>query len=254
MVKRGFCCPADIEKVKLVKEAGYDYCEVAVVFLMELSDDEFEVFAKEYKELWGKSYSHAGLFPGSVPVAGPDFDKEKITEYLNVAFKRVKTLGGKYVVFGSGAARKIPEDYPMDKAIEQLVWTARESGRIALENDAIIVMEHLRKGECNTLNTLTETYDFVKKVNHPGVKLLADYYHMVQEGEGQELIRKFSDEIEHVHIAEPVNRTAPKLTDDFDYKQFFEMLDEMGYKGGVSIEARVKDFELDVKEGIKVFS
>jgi len=254
MVKRGFCCPADIEKIKKVKEAGYDYAEVAVVFFVDFPDDEFEQFAKDFKAIWGSSYSHAGLFPASVPAAGPNMNKEKTTEYLEKALGRVHTLGGKYVVFGSGGARKVPEDFPMDKAMEQLVWTAREAGRVAEKYGITIVMEHLRKQECNTLNTITEMYDFVKKVNHPAVKLLADYYHMVQEGEDMDLLPKFADEIRHMHFAEPVNRTTPNLNDEFDYKTLFAVLDEIGYTGGLSIEARVQDFDTEVKEGIKVFA
>ena len=253
MVLRGFCCPADMEKIKKVKAAGYDYCEVAVSFLMRFSKEEFEQFAKEYKAVWGTSYSHAGLFPPSVPVAGPEADKNKITEYLEEALKRVGTLGGKFVVFGSGGSRKVPEDFPMEEGMEQIVWAAREAGRVAGKYGITIVMEHLRKEECNTLNTITDMYDFVKKVNHPSVKLLADYYHMVQEGEDMDLLPKFVDEIRHMHFAEPVNRTAPKLTDEFDYKVFFALLDKIGYTGGVSVEARVNDFDLYVKEAIKVY-
>lgn len=253
MVLRGFCCPADIEKIKKVKAAGYDYCEVAVSFLMRFSKEEFEEFAKQYKSVWGTSYSHAGLFPPSVPVAGPDADRKNITEYLEEALKRVGTLGGKYVVFGSGGSRKVPEGFPMEEGMEQIVWAAREAGRVAQKYGITIVMEHLRKEECNTLNTITDMYAFAKKVNHPAVKLLADYYHMVQEGEDMELLPKFADELRHMHFAEPVNRTAPKLTDDFDYKKLFALLNEIGYTGGVSVEARVNDFDLDVQEAIKVY-
>ena len=254
MVKRGFCCPADIEKVRKVKEAGYDYAEVAVVFLMELSDEDFEVFAKEFKEIWGSAYSHAGLFPGTVPVAGPEFNKEKITAYLEKALGRVQTLGGKFVVFGSGGSRKIPEGFSREEGMEQIEWAAREAGRVAETKGITIVMEELRKEECNTLNSITETYAFVKKVNHPAVKLLADYYHMVQAGEGMDELVKFADEIRHMHFAEPVNRTVPNVKDDFDYKEFFALLDKIGYTGGVSVEARVNDFDNEVKEGIKVYA
>ena len=165
----------------------------------------------------------------------------------------MQTLGGKFVVFGSGGSRKIPEGFSREEGMEQIEWAAREAGRVAETKGITIVMEELRKEECNTLNSITETYAFVKKVNHPAVKLLADYYHMVQAGEGMDELVKFADEIRHMHFAEPVNRTAPKVTDNFDYKAFFALLDKIGYTGGVSVEARVQDFDLDVKEGIKVY-
>lgn len=124
---------------------------------------DFEVFAKEFKEIWGSAYSHAGLVSGSVPVAGPKVDKEKITLYLEQAHGRVETLGEKYVVFGNGALRKIPEGFSREEGMLQILWAARETGRVAQEKGITIVMEELRKEECNTLNTITETYDFVKK-------------------------------------------------------------------------------------------
>ena len=166
----------------------------------------------------------------------------------------MQTLGGKFVVFGSGGSRKISEGFSREEGMEQIEWAAREAGRVAETKGITIVMEELRKEECNTLNSITETYAFVKKVNHPAVKLLADYYHMVQAGEGMDEFVKFADEIRHMHFAEPVNRTAPKVTDEFDYKEFFALLDKLGYTGGVSVEARVNDFDNEVKEGIKVYA
>jgi hypothetical protein len=41
--------------------------------------------------------------------------------YVAKAFDRVARLGVRIVVFGSGGARRVPEGYPRDDAVRQMV-------------------------------------------------------------------------------------------------------------------------------------
>jgi sugar phosphate isomerase/epimerase len=48
--------------------------------------------------------------------------------------------------------------------------------------------------------------------------------------------------VRHVHMANPVKRTFPQRSDEFDYAPFFAHLRTVGYTGRVSIEASSPDF------------
>jgi sugar phosphate isomerase/epimerase len=64
----------------------------------------------------------------------------------------------------------------VDKAWEQLADTCLILGREASKYDITIVIEPLNKSETNIINSVAEGYKLAQQVNHPNVKLLADFY------------------------------------------------------------------------------
>jgi sugar phosphate isomerase/epimerase len=69
----------------------------------------------------------------------------------------------------------------------------------------------------------------------PHIQLLADFYHMLKEGEGPDTIRKAGARIRHCHIAELDGRKAPGTKGE-DLSGFFKALKDIAYDGGVSCE------------------
>lgn len=57
----------------------------------------------------------------------------------------------------------------------------------------MIVVEPMRRQECNFINTVVEGTAIVGKVNHPNVHLLFDVYHMLQNGEDQTTCARWVD-------------------------------------------------------------
>src|SRR5690606_25425504 len=134
----------------------------------------------------------------NIRLTGQEVDVGKIKEYLDGAFNRVSQLGAKTVVFGSGGPRKIPEGWDKEKAWEQLKDVAKITGDIAGKYDITIAMEPLNKGETNILNSVSEGYRFVQEVDHPNVKLLADFYHMRKESENLSVLKSVASQLVHL--------------------------------------------------------
>ena len=82
----------------------------------------------------------------------------------------------------------------------------------------------------------------VKKVGHPNIQCLADIYHMLQENEGPEAIVRGAKYIKHCHVAEKTDRAAPG-TNGEDLTPYYDALNKIGYKGGLSIECKWTDFD-----------
>ena len=109
-----------------------------------------------------------------------------------------------------------------------------------------IVIEPICWREGNILRTVADGLAMAKRVNRPGIKALADLYHIYQEEEPMQNTIDAAEWLAHVHIAEPVKRSYPG-NDAFDFTDFFTALQKAGYDGRVSCECKFDNFDEDVE-------
>jgi len=230
---------------KAVKEAGFDYIELNAKTVATASEPDFEKLIKSAKEEGITVRSVNGFLPGDIRVTGPVIDQQKQMAYVEKCFGRLHKLGVKIVVFGSGGARKIPEGFPRDEAMKQMIDFCRRIGPLAKTNGITVVIEPLNSKECNFISTAKEGLDLVEEVKDSNIELLVDIYHMFRDNESPDIILKAGPHLKHVHISDPKGRTYPLSAEEYDYVPFFENLRKIGYAGGLSIEAGTKDFKTD---------
>jgi sugar phosphate isomerase/epimerase len=180
------------------------------------------------------------FLPGSIRTTGPDLDMQKVLAYADTAFRRAKQAGVKVIVFGSSGSRRLADGFPREEAEAQFVDVLKGMGPLAEAREVTVVVEPLRYQECNFLNTVRQGAAIVEKVNHPHVRLLADLYHMQCNGETPEDLAAVVKLVKHTHIAEKEGRTAPGVHGD-DFRPFFRVLRDGGYRGRMSIEGKWKD-------------
>ncbi len=238
--KFGVCTRVDNDS--LLNSIGYDYIEEGVrkLLIPSKSDEEFKKILYKAKQCKLKTYACNGFLPGELKSTGPKAVHDQIMEFATTAFRRAKEAGVKVIVFGSGGSRRIPEGFDTQKAKEQFVSLLKQMGPVAKKHKVTIVIEPLRSKECNFINRVDEGLEIVKEVNHPNILLLADFYHMMQENESAESIVKADKYLAHVHIAENRDRATPGYYKE-DFTEYFKALKTIGYKGRVSVEARIMD-------------
>ncbi len=220
---------------------GMDFLECTVGAMLPREDDA--AFAADLPALTGACapFLAANCFlPGDLKTTGPVIDEAALDAYVDTAFARAKQVGIKRIVFGSGGSRQVPDGFDMEEAFQQMVGHCKRFGPIAAKYDITIVIEPLQLAECNIINTVTEGVRLAKAVDHPNVKVLADFYHMACDGEGPESIVAAGDLLQHVHVAEKEKRTAPGMEGD-DLRPYLKALKEIGYDGMISIEASFGD-------------
>jgi sugar phosphate isomerase/epimerase len=247
-VQIGVCL--DFDKFEAAQAAGFDYVEVNASQVAALTDDEFRQLERRAAQL-GIPVAAANVFlPGAIKLTGPDVDPARQMAYVIATLGRLKRLGVKVQVLGSGGARRVPDGFPRDEAFVQLVDFCRRIAPVAHDNGITIVVEPLRKQETNIINTAREGLALVRAVDRPEIRLLVDYYHLTEEGENADIIAEAGPLLAHAHIANPKGRVFPLSADESAYEGFFSNLCKVGYQGRLSIEASTTDFASQAPQAI----
>jgi len=236
----GVC--VDPDRFEAAQAAGFDYVETNASRVAALTDEEFGKLAAQVAQMKIPLAASMSFIPGSIKLTGPETDPAKQMSYVTGVLGRLKRLGVKVVVFGSGGARRVPDGFSRDEAFAQLVDFCRRIAPVARDNGITIVVEPLRKQETNIINTAREGLALVKAVDRPEIRLLVDYYHLAEEGENADIIAEAGPPLVHAHIANPTGRVFPLNADESPYAGFFSNLCNIKYQGRLSIEASTKDF------------
>ncbi len=231
---------------------GYSYIEESVGgFLMPArSEEEFRKKLQQAQNAALPVKACNNFIPGSLKSTGPEAVHPEILEYMETAFRRAGEAGVKYIVFGSGASRSVPEGFSRDAALRQFIALCKKMAPIAEKYDVTVVLEPLNSKECNFINSVSEGGQIVEEVDHPHFRLLADIFHMRVDNEGPESLEKYGHLIYHTHIAEKEGRAAPG-THGEDFSPYFRALKNAGYTGRMSIECRWNYLEAQSPTAIK---
>lgn len=239
-MKYGFCTGFasiplwDIQGSMLarIRDAGFDYAELPV---MSLADMEPCVFGSVLGGF--RAPVACNLFPGRIPLVSLERNLDVVRGYLDVALSRAVSLGIGKIVFGSGKARSYDaSSMSFDVAMERLKETvscvvvpkAREYG-------VTILLEPLKRGESNLINTVEEGFSFVSSISSPQFLLMADIYHMNSNGEDLSSLRASLGVVHHIHIA-GVERSLEDTLRNPYILQALSLLRSCGYDETISFE------------------
>lgn len=232
------------EHLEKLKQSGYDYAEIPLAETMALSESEFHGLVQRIRESRIPCEACNNFFPKTMRLTGKQTDLEAIMTYVRAALARARELGAKRVVFGSGPAKMVPPDTSLEEGYHQVVDLLQRIAPVAKEYGIMIVIEPLRKAECNLINTFEEGCRLAEEVGHPAVKVLADYYHMSEEQESVSVLRQYGRKwLSHVHFADPEGRVFPLDFTSGKYQQFFQTLKAIGYNERISVEAYSRRFD-----------
>ena len=234
-MKIGLCCSS--RNIETAYKSGADYYEInAMAELAKASDEEF-IKIKERVDGFDKikPYSSNGLVSPDIKLCGPDLDLKVVGFYAEKVLCRLASLGVKIAVLGSGTAREVPEGYDKKTAYKELLTCAEIFANEAKKHNQTIVLEPLNKAETNIFNTVQEGADFVRELNLDNFRLLADFYHVLKDGEGYDGILKNADIISHIHIANKERRFFTEKDSSLIDEIVF-VLKEIGYSKAVSFE------------------
>jgi sugar phosphate isomerase/epimerase len=243
------CC-AGLDKIALVQKAGYDYIEPPVgTVLPERPESEFEAVLAAVDGYTIRPEAWNCLIPGDIKLTGPNVDLYRIERYLCTAFSRIAKLGGEVVVFGSGAARNIPDGFDITQARGQILEFITLCGAVASRNSLTIAIEPLNHKESNVINSVVEAVDFAEMAARPEVQALADLYHIDEELEPLSHVAEAGSYLAHCHTAD-TGRFAPG-SGGYDHVGFFRAMKSAGYDKRISIECRWNDFDSELTPALQ---
>lgn len=231
------CCVSDPGLVTAIRGSA-DYCELPVASLLMAAD--LEAVRERLDEAGCPALAANVFLPGALKVVGPEVDGARVDAYLAEAAGRLERLGIDRVVFGSGQARAIPDGFDRARALDQLEAFVRRAAARLAEHGVTVAIEPLRRAESNVLNSVREAAGFVRERGLAPARVLADLYHMREEGEDLDALDECADLLAHAHLAGRERR--PPAEGDDDVGAFLARLEAVGYGGACSIECRWDDF------------
>ena len=249
-VELGVCGAAN-DFVKAEKW-GFDYYEPSAAVIAAMSDTDFAGLRDRILSSSIRCRSFNSLIR-TMKVVGPDVNLDAVSAYLDSTFDRCHQLGAKVAVWGSASSRNIPDGASREQTWSQIKTFSRPRRRhrevkAARHRDRAAAQAGIEHHQYRRRSSR-----LVHEVNHPHVKMIIDYYHMRVENEDPEIVRTAREHIVHMHFANPTGRRWPRqASEDPVYGRFFQIVKEVGYSGGLSIEGNGK-FEDDADASLKFF-
>jgi D-psicose/D-tagatose/L-ribulose 3-epimerase len=229
--------PADDEVlarlIPRIAEMGYDAVEIPIETL-----GQFDIArARQLADA-------AGLGVSVCAVIGPgrdlllDDEVEVGLGYLRGCIDAAQALGSPAVAgpFYSAVGRC----WPMSAAerareIDKLAERLRDLAVYGAERGVELGVEPLNRFETSFFNTTEQTLELVERVNHPGLGVALDVFHLgIEEKSLGEAIRRAEGRLKHVQVAE--NDRGTPGTGQLAWDEVAQALNDVGYHGRVVIE------------------
>lgn len=229
---------------------GFDFVEAEVSLLSpEGNFRNFKAFKEKIRSFSIKPEVFSAFIPPGLKVVGPRVDNMRLRRYLAQSIPRVAEVGGKVIIWGSGSSRSYPENYPSEDAYKQIEEFLHLAADFARECEVSLAIEHMNKGESNTINSLKEALTLADKINLREVRVMVDYYHLMLEKEELGSIAASEGRIIHVHLSDS-DRKCPG-DGDFPFITFVESLKRIKYGGRISLECDFGEFEGESGRGLE---
>ncbi|MCL5994633.1 MAG: sugar phosphate isomerase/epimerase [Chloroflexi bacterium] len=117
----------------------------------------------------------------------------------------------------------------------ELADSLREAAEYAAHCGARITLEPLNRYEDDLINNVQDGLEWVERVDHPNVGLLADTFHMnIEDASIEASLREAGSKLWHLHVGDS-NRLSPGKG-HFDFPTMIHTLRELGYTGFLSAE------------------
>jgi sugar phosphate isomerase/epimerase len=193
---------------------------------------------------------------GHAPTACPelggwlgDFEparRRRALDDLRRQLDGIAALGGRGVVtpaaWGMFTRRLPPFDEPPrtpEEDREILLEGLAELGAHADQTGVVLLLEPLNRYEDHMLNTVAQAAELIVAAGAPGVRILADTYHMnIEEDDPCAALRSVAGVLGAVHLSDS-NRHQPG-TGHVPFEAILATLREVGFDGVVSVECRLR--------------
>jgi sugar phosphate isomerase/epimerase len=222
------------EKLDFLEALGFEGFEPGGDGLAKRSD-EFQ------KALQGRKIKISAICAGFKGVLISEQESVRCTALQSM--KEILTAAG---ALGSTGMIMVPAFHNQTKlghqeSRELLVKLLPELGDHAHQAGTRVLLEPLNRQECHFLRQVADGAAICRDVNHPGVAVMGDFWHMTWE-ETNDLAAFIAagKYLHHVHMASRKKRSMPGEDEGDNYVEGFRGLKLIGYQDFVSFECGCK--------------
>jgi D-psicose/D-tagatose/L-ribulose 3-epimerase len=217
-----------------IKAAGYDGVEVPI---FDTNPDHWEPWRKKLDEL--------GLDRVAVTINGPDHHqisqdpamRQTTLERNKMALECAQVLGSSLLAGPYHSALGVFTGSKSSE--EENNWAAENLYALAEHAKSMNItlgLEYLNRFESYLVSCTDELIALVDRVGHPNCQLMFDSFHAnIEETNLGDAIRRMGDKLVHVQLSE--NHRGTLGAGHVDFNNILTALDEINYKGMISIEA-----------------
>lgn len=223
---------------------GFDVLELDAIVVTEMMSAKERIDLKKCADNYGIYLTLSAGFPPELDMASKDEQIQK--NAVNSALRIIRTISQIGVEELPGiihsAWNPVIEDNLM---LDKKSYTERSLKNMSmiiksLEDHGIIYhIEVLNRFEHYMLNTLNEAINYIKLLDSPNIKILADIFHLnIEEDDMINSIKEAKDYIGYVHLGE-CNRNLPGRG-RMNWDSVAKVLSDINYDGCIVIEPFVK--------------
>jgi sugar phosphate isomerase/epimerase len=177
--------------------------------------------------------------------------RKRSWDYVHRAIDLCADLAGKdsddkgVIVIGSPKQRSTNSLMSPRQAVDILTHELAHAAPHAETRGVKLLLEALSPGDSDVVNCLADAVAIVRQIGSPSVQSMFDVHNAIREKEPHtELVRRHMAHIAHVHVNELDGQEPGR--GDYDFARLLGTLNELEYKGWVSVEAF--DFSRDPRE------
>jgi sugar phosphate isomerase/epimerase len=260
-MKMRLSCFGFMKDIDAVAKAGFDCIEMHYREIVPMSETEFADLKHKIAESPLTVEVVNNPLPLDKQIISDDFSIEDYRDHLEIGARRAAELGARYCNFGNGKTRSLPADAApevLNAARAKICGAIRLICEINAKHNITVLLEPLSPVVSNFILSVPEAIALAEELDVKNLKPFVDLRWFVDEKRPWEEIIKYADNIQHIHIDNPVTtfpqRPIPRLSDNFDYAPFIETLKTICYKGIISCEANTfTDFERDLSDLMAFF-
>ncbi|MGD0008312.1 MAG: TIM barrel protein [Terriglobia bacterium] len=219
------------ERLEKVAEAGYHAVELVGSEYKDWSDEDFRRANRKRRELGITFDVTAGLAHGA---ADPDA-REAFLSDLRQALPAMDKLECPAIIALSG---NVVPGMSREDQHQGCIEGLKRAAEIAEKKDITILLENidLEENPRYYLWSVAEGFEIIRKVDHPRVKFLYDFFHeQISEGNLIEKLEKNIEKVGLMHVADVPGRHEPG-TGEINYANIYRKLAMLKYDRYLAME------------------
>lgn len=193
----GFC--TSIENADELADLGFDYVETTCAALADEA-----VPAKRIP-----LFALNNLIPRNLSIYGDAESFDQILENVESSFALAKTRNVRTITLGSGSSRRTESATPSEFESKRWTQLLQFVDSLSAKTGIKAGLESLTRGETNFINSLEHAAMTIDENACTNIGLTVDSFHFFENKDSYDSIKKYSDKIVHIHIADD-DRGSPK--------------------------------------------